>query len=170
MSQLYLPGIRKAFCLIREEVNSVFLRNAEACSLHRQDVGRGPKGGDDVKALGISNGGAREGRALLGRNDSRGSNRRPARIGNPACNAAEALRVRKQGREQKGKKNYHHILLHFCFPFRGLPVTFVSAMPVCRGVPGALTTRQRLSHHELKATQHSLRTITLLDSRNQLLE
>src|SRR5216684_1688751 len=48
--------------------------------------------------------------------------------------------------------------------------TFVSAMPVCRRVPGALTTRLRLSHHELKATPHSLRTITLLDSRYQLLE
>src|SRR6267143_4481597 len=55
------------------------------------------------------------------------------------------------------------------FPFRGLPATYASTTPDCRGVPGALTTRRRPSHHELKATQPSLRTITLLDSRYQLL-
>jgi hypothetical protein len=42
--------------------------------------------------------------------------------------------------------------------------------PAPRGFPGASTTRLRLSHRELKATRHSLRAITLLDSRYQLLE
>jgi hypothetical protein len=56
------------------------------------------------------------------------------------------------------------------FPSRGLLATYVSTIPVYRGVPGALTTQLRPSHHELKAAPHSLRTITLLDSRYQLLE
>jgi hypothetical protein len=56
------------------------------------------------------------------------------------------------------------------FPFRGQPGGCTPAMPNLRGVPGASTTRLRLSHHEINMTQHSLRTITLPDSCYQLLK
>jgi len=91
-------------------------------------------------------------------------------ISDPADDTPQALRVQKQWREQKNEKNKWHILLHLCFPFRGRPATFVSTRPARRGVLGASTTRLRLSHHELNATENSLGIISLIDSRYQLLE
>src|SRR6267143_4815185 len=75
-----------------------------------------------------------------------------------------------RGANRRAKRTISPFFFISVFPFRGLPATYFSTIPVCRDVPGASTTQLRLSHHELNATRHSLRTIPFLDSRYQLLE
>ena len=156
--------------LIREQGNPTFLGDAEALRLHAQVVGRRLQGGNHIEPLRISHGVAKKTPTHFCRGDLRARDWGSSGISDPADDTPQALRVQKQRREQKSEKNKWHILFHVCLPFRGRPATFVSTGPAGRGVPGASTTRLRLSHHGLNATENSPGTITLIDSRYQLLE